>query len=128
MDFNKFGGSVVTYFWLIKLYGFISALVIAVYSVYLQVLTQQFCSVEEKCEELIVFWIVSNENLYKILKDDHFDIVVRLWTLRGMTYAILLIGNAYSLYLVGRFKRRFPQQKNLSSFAIIFKNVSKSPE
>ena len=54
--------------------------------------------------------------------------MVRLFTLRGMAYVILLIGNALSLYLVGRFKRRFPQPKGISDFAVIFKNVKVSIE
>jgi len=43
-DFKKFGGAVVSYFWLIKLY-FISALVvIAIYGGYLHYLSDYYCS------------------------------------------------------------------------------------
>ena len=51
------------------------------------------------------------------------DILIRLFTLRGMAFIIMLIGNAMSLYIVGRFKRRYPQPKKISDFALIFKNV-----
>ena len=45
-----------------------------------------------------------------------------------MIYVILLIGNAASLYIVARFKRRYPPPKNISAFALIFKSINKSPE
>ena len=56
------------------------------------------------------------------------DIIIRLFTLRGMAYVILLIGNAVSLYVVGRFKRRYPQPKGISDFAVIFKNIKVSAD
>lgn len=58
---------------------------------------------------------------------EHHDVIVRLFTLRGMAFGILLFGNAFSLYLVGKFKRRYPPPKDISNFAIIFKNVKVSP-
>ena len=43
-DFKKFGGSVVTYFWLVHLYAWMSALIAVVYSVYLITCVHQYCS------------------------------------------------------------------------------------
>jgi hypothetical protein len=54
---------------------------------------------------------------------DDTDTIVRLWTLRGIAYGILLIGNAAALYVVGRFKRRYTKPKDISAFSLIFKNL-----
>ena len=51
------------------------------------------------------------------------DRIVRLFTMRGIAYIIMLLGNTCSLYLVGRFKTRYPQPKRISDFYLIFKNV-----
>ena len=56
------------------------------------------------------------------------DEVTRLFTLRGIAYIILLIGNAFSLYVAGSFKGRYPRPKNVSDFALFFKNVKISQE
>lgn len=46
-DFKDYGGSVVTYFWLVKLYALISGLVLLIYSSYLLVVIHNFCAVAE---------------------------------------------------------------------------------
>jgi hypothetical protein len=35
-----------------------------------------------------------------------------------------MVGNTIALYVSGRFKRRYPQEKNISNFSLIFKNVT----
>jgi hypothetical protein len=46
-DFKAFGGAVVTYFWLVKLYAFTSFLVLLLYSTYLLVSIHNNCSLPE---------------------------------------------------------------------------------
>jgi hypothetical protein len=43
-DFKNYGGSVVTYFWLLKLYIAVIVLILILYSVYLTIIIQQNCS------------------------------------------------------------------------------------
>jgi hypothetical protein len=45
-DFRGFGGAVVGYFWLIKLYSFAIVAIIVIYGVYLQYLTNYYCENE----------------------------------------------------------------------------------
>jgi uncharacterized membrane protein len=47
----------------------------------------------------------------------------RILTLRSIAFAILIVGNIIALYTSGRFKRRYPQPKTISNFALIFHNV-----
>lgn len=54
--------------------------------------------------------------------------MTRIYTLRTIAYVILLIGNFMAVYTSGRFKRRYPQPKDISDFSLIFKNVNKSVE
>lgn len=42
-DFKNYGGGVVCYFWLLKLYCVAIVLVIAIYGIYLQYLTGYYC-------------------------------------------------------------------------------------
>ena len=119
----------VTYFWLVRLYAWMSALVVVIYSIYLITCIHQYCSYSEGCEKFIVFWITSNGDLRRIMKENgDQDELTRLFTLRGVAYVILLIGNAFSLYMAGSFKRRYPQPKNISDFALFFKNVKITQE
>lgn len=43
-DFKGYGGAVVTYFWLVKLYAFICLLILLVYSSYLITSIHRVCS------------------------------------------------------------------------------------
>lgn len=70
-DFKKFGGSVVTYFWLLKLYIGVVFLVLILYSTYLTVVIQQSCSsMIPDCKKMLGIWVVSNESLINILNQN----------------------------------------------------------
>lgn len=49
-DFKQYGGAVVTYFWLVKLYAFISFLVLALYSLFLFYTINRACTEASKVE------------------------------------------------------------------------------
>jgi hypothetical protein len=73
-DFNKFGGGIVSYFLLAKLYCITIVIVIALYGIYLQYLTWNYCDSlddlvlkSEVCNKLFGVWIVTNEDLYDII-------------------------------------------------------------
>lgn len=69
--------------------------------------------------------IITNENLLEIIQGRSELIpLTRVLTLRSIAYIILLLGNFASLYLAGRFKRRYPQPRDITDFALIFKNVA----
>lgn len=116
----------VTYFWLVKMYAIICALIVVIYSSYLIYCIHHYCS-EGICERFLGLWIVSNEDLHKIIHErGAAGVVTRLFTLRGIAFIIMLLGNMVALYVVGRFKRRYPQGKGIADFAVLFKNVKVS--
>lgn len=43
-DFKNYGGAVISYFWLLKLYFIAALIVIAIYGVYLHYLSDYYCS------------------------------------------------------------------------------------
>lgn len=59
-------------------------------------------------------------------KFQEYEAKTRILTLRTITFVILIIGNLMALYTSGRFKRRYPQQKDISTFSLIFKNTKKN--
>ena len=59
-DFKNYGGAVVSYFWLVKLYAFVCALIIIIYSAYLVYCIHSVCTKEKGCEDFLGLWIVSN--------------------------------------------------------------------
>lgn len=63
-DFKNYGGAVVTYFWLLKLYFIAISIVIVVYSIYLLVLTEEHCNdsldLSKICHKLAGTWIITN--------------------------------------------------------------------
>lgn len=73
-DFRSFGGAVVGYFWLIKLYSFAIVAIITLYGAYLQYLTNYYCENElneslkrEACSRLFGVWIVTNSDLKTLI-------------------------------------------------------------
>lgn len=42
-DFKDYGGAVVSYFWLLKLYILAISIIVCIYGLYLQYLTQHYC-------------------------------------------------------------------------------------
>lgn len=75
-DFSKYGGAVVVYFWLLKLYSLASILIIIVYGGYLHYLSGYYCDLEAKsnsdqnvCSKLWGFWIITNEDLYQLIEN-----------------------------------------------------------
>lgn len=46
-DFKVYGGSVVTYFWLLKFYAFIVGFVIVLYSIYQFLCVQEYCNKDQ---------------------------------------------------------------------------------
>jgi hypothetical protein len=126
-----FGGAVVSYFWLLKLYSISILLVIAVYAGYLHYLSDYYCDhlgdlvLQKKyCSKLFGIWIITNEDLYTLIKDNQDEATLaRYFTLRSITFLILLITNALSLYVVRWFKIRYPNKVNVSDFSLLFKNL-----
>lgn len=47
-------------------------------------------------------------------------------TLRAVAYVILIAGNTAAVYVVSRFKRRYPRTHGIEKFSLIFKNLPKS--
>ena len=66
-DFHRFGGAVVSYFWLLKLYFVSSLLILVIYGGYYHYLSDHYCSTLEDealqltvCSRLWGVWIISN--------------------------------------------------------------------
>jgi hypothetical protein len=78
----------------------------------------------EVCSRLFGIWIVTNEDLYDLikLKGDQ-DVLVRFFTLRAVAFVVLLITNVLSLYVIKWFKIRYPDKVDVSHFSILFKNL-----
>jgi hypothetical protein len=102
-------------------------MVLLVYSFILLLKIHGYCE-ENSCADFGRFlgiWIVTNRNLFTKLneKTDYNATMTQLLTLRSITFVILIFGNFMALYIAGRFKRRYPQPKNISNFSLIFKNI-----
>jgi len=76
-DFSKYGGAVVVYFWLLKLYLLAAILIILIYGAYLHYLSGYYCDIEvginvdqTVCSKLWGFWIVTNEDLYDLIEKE----------------------------------------------------------
>lgn len=125
-DFKNYGGSVVTYFWLLKLYIVVIFVVLILYSIYLTVVIQQSCSSDiAECKKMFGIWVISNESLIDILKaNEENDIKVRLLTLRGITFVIIMLTNALSLIVVKKFKQIHPTKISIADYSVIFKNTT----
>lgn len=130
-DFHKFGGAVVSYFWLLKLY-FISALaIIIIYGAYVHYLSDYYCqnmidqvAKKTECSKLFGFWIITNEDLYDLIdKSQDEGRQVRFFTLRSIAFLILLLVNILSLFIVKWHKVRYPPQISISNFSLLFKNI-----
>lgn len=71
-DFKNFGGAIITYFWLVKLYAILSAIILLVYSSFLILSIDRVCGSlkDDKmaCDRFLGVWIVTNMNLYELLK------------------------------------------------------------
>lgn len=48
---------------------------------------------------------------------------MRLLTLRGITFIILMLTNAFSLYVVKKFKGIYPSKITIADYSVIFKNT-----
>ena len=64
----------VTYFWLIRLYSISIITIIVLYGIYLQYLTDYYCSVmqdlvyrAEICGKLFGIWIIKNKDLKNLI-------------------------------------------------------------
>ena len=132
-DFSKFGGAVVSYFWLIKLYIVSCLLILILYGGYLHYLSDYYCgklsSIDPEnkvCSKLWGFWIITNEDLYQLIEDEGDDgTSVRYFTLRSIAFFILLLVNFLSLFIIKWFKMRFPPKVNIANFSLLFKNLKK---
>jgi hypothetical protein len=130
-DFSRFGGAVVSYFWLLRLYFISCFLILVVYGGYLFYLSDYYCgNLDNKelrdniCSKLWGVWIITNEDLYTLIDcSDDEGTAVRYFTLRSMTFLILLAVNFLSLFIVKWFKVRYPPKMNLANFSLIFKNL-----
>lgn len=126
-DFKSFGGAVVGYFWLLKLYSFAIVAIIIIYGAYLQYLTNYYCQLEknpESCAKLFGVWIVTNTDLKKLIeKQDDMETLARFYTLRGVLFLILLTVNTLSIYVVKWFKVRHPDKISVANFTLLFKNI-----
>lgn len=126
-DFKSFGGAVVSYFWLLKLYAITIGLIIVIYSSYLAYVTESYCPdlLQEKCTSLLGLWVVTNEDLYDLIKArDDDEVIVRLSTLRAVVFLILLVTNFLSMYVVRQVKVRYPSKESVAEYTLIFKNVT----
>jgi hypothetical protein len=78
-DFKGFGGAVVGYFWLIKLYALAIIAIIVIYGAYLQYLTNYYCqnaeqlTKEQACARLFGVWIVTNKDLKMLIVQEADD-------------------------------------------------------
>ncbi len=73
-DFKDYGGAIVSYFWLLKLYILAVTVVIAIYGIYLQYLTQHYCNTledpikkQQVCGNLFGLWIIGNSDLHDLI-------------------------------------------------------------
>ena len=99
----------MTYFWLLKFYILTCASVIVVYSIYLTYETQVFCADNLVCVNFLGVKVVSNEKLWELIRDSgDLGKLNRLFSLRAVAFVILLFANAFSLFIVSRFKKRYP--------------------
>lgn len=130
-DFKGFGGAVIGYFWLIKLYCLSIVSIIILYGIYLQYLTDYYCSNlindslrKEACAKLFGVWIVTNTDLKNLIElEGDEPTLSRFYTLRGVILLILLVVNMLSLYVIKWFKVRHPDKLNVSNFSLLFKNL-----
>jgi hypothetical protein len=77
------------------------------------------------CSRLYGIWIISNEDLYLLIENEQDEgRAVRFFTLRSVTFLILLICNALSMYIMKWFKVRYPDRIDASNFSLIFKNLT----
>ena len=126
-DFSKFGGAIVCYFWLIRLYLISSIVIILLYGAYYHYLSDYYCSHledaarEKVCGSLWSFWIIANEDLYELLEDEGTE--VRYFTLRSITFVALLVVNFLSLFIIKWFKTRYPLKLNIAHYTLLFKNL-----
>lgn len=49
--------------------------------------------------------------------------IVRLFTLRGIIFLVLLATNFLSMYIVRWFKIRYPEKVGITAYALLFKNI-----
>ena len=136
-DFKQYGGAVVTYFWLVKLYAFISFLVLALYSLFLFYTINRACTEaskveqlsKDRCENFLGIYIITNDHLFTVMdKLKWQDSMARILTLRAIAFAIIIGGNLMALYVSGRFKTRYPHPKTIKDFSLIFKNCRSSDD
>ena len=121
----------VSYFWLLRLYSISCLLILIIYGGYLHYLSGYYCNEISTlepdntfCSKLWGFWIITNEDLYHLIDDDADEgTSVRFFTLRSITFLILLIVNFLSLFIVKWFKIRYPPKTNIASFSLFFKNL-----
>lgn len=131
-DFKDYGGAIVSYFWLLKLFILVVSIVIAIYGVYLQYLTQHYCNTLEDhtrrmevCGNLFGLWIITNSDLHDLISNSgDREALVRFGLLRSMVFLILLATSIASLYIMRWFKVRYPDRIGVSHFALLFKNLS----
>lgn len=65
--------------------------------------------------------------MINILRENEEDgIKVRLLTLRGIAFVILMLTNAFSLIVVKKFKQIYPTKIDISDYSVIFKNTNLS--
>jgi hypothetical protein len=117
-DFKGFGGAIVSYFWLLKLYILAMTVIMCIYGFYLQYLTQHYCNeLENKarkaqvCSNLFGLWVITNSDLHELMADagDH-DVIIRFTTLRSMVFLVLLATGIAALYVLKWFKVRYPDK------------------
>lgn len=130
-DFKNYGGAIVSYFWLLKLYILAMTVIMCIYGFYLQYLTQHYCGELEDasrklqvCSNLFGLWVVTNRDLHELMYDagDH-EVIVRFSTLRSMVFLVLLATGIAALYIMRWFNIRYPHKTEISSFALLFKNL-----
>jgi hypothetical protein len=130
-DFKDYGGAIVSYFWLLKLYILAIAIVMCIYGFYLQYLTGHYCDELadpvrklQVCGSLFGVWVITNADLHDlIIEAGDYDVAVRFTTLRSMVFLVLLATGIAALYIIRWFKVRYPDRVEISSFALLFKNL-----